>query len=296
VFTFDPDAAGEKAALKVYGDASKFNALTFVASGPAGLDPSDLRQQQGDSAVLEMLKNRKPLFEFVIQHRLSQFTLTDIDSRVAAARSAAPVVAEISDPALRSGYVRMLAEWVSLDVSDVSAMVGGSKAQATRSKVDSLRTSPALPQQEPVADKLETQIMQILLQNPSALNVQQLRRMQAAGVVSGIYKSLMDLILEYSDHLSDSSFANLLANKAGDLLQDTIRQLALAPLPMKSEADLEKYSQGIVSGAMIKALEREKTDLLAALRRAELASSDEQKAAIQRQLVELEAERRSLMN
>jgi hypothetical protein len=47
---------------------------------------------------------------------------------------------------------------------------------------------------------------------------------------------------------------------------------------------------------MIKALEREKTDLLAALRRAELASSDEQKAAIQRQLVELEAERRSLMN
>jgi DNA primase len=296
VFTFDPDAAGEKAALKVYGDASKFNALTFVASGPAGLDPSDLRQQQGDSAVLEMLKNRKPLFEFVIQHRLSQFTLTDIDSRVAAARSAAPVVAEISDPALRSGYVRMLAEWVSLDVSDVSAMVGGSKAQATRSKVDSLRTSPALPQQEPVADKLETQIMQILLQNPSAFNVQQLRRMQAAGVVSGIYKSLMDLILEYSDHLSDSSFANLLANKAGDLLQDTIRQLALAPLPMKSEADLEKYSQGIVSGAMIKALEREKTDLLAALRRAELASSDEQKAAIQRQLVELEAERRSLMN
>jgi DNA primase len=243
-----------------------------------------------------MLKNRKPLFEFVIQHRLSQFTLTDIDSRVAAARSAAPVVAEISDPALRSGYVRMLAEWVSLDVSDVSAMVGGSKAQATRSKVDSLRTSPALPQQEPVADKLETQIMQILLQNPSAFNVQQLRRMQAAGVVSGIYKSLMDLILEYSDHLSDSSFANLLANKAGDLLQDTIRQLALAPLPMKSEADLEKYSQGIVSGAMIKALEREKTDLLAALRRAELASSDEQKAAIQRQLVELEAERRSLMN
>jgi DNA primase len=190
----------------------------------------------------------------------------------------------------------MLAEWVSLDVSDVSAMVGGSKTQATRSKVDSLRTSPALPQQEPVADKLETQIMQILLQNPSAFSVQQLRRMQAAGVVSGTYKSLLDLILENSEHLSDLSFANLLANQAGDHLQDVIRQLALAPLPMKSEADLGKYSMGIVSGAMIKALEREKTDLLAALRRAELASSDEQKAAIQRQLVELEAERRSLMN
>ncbi|CAB4546660.1 MAG: DNA primase [Actinobacteria bacterium] len=296
VFTFDPDAAGEKAALKVYGDSSKFNALTFVASGPAGLDPSDLRQQQGDAAVIDMLKNRKPLFEFVIQHRLSQFTLSDIDSRVAAARSAAPVVAEIVDTALRSGYIRMLAEWVSLDVSDVAAMVGGNKAQATRARVEPLRTSTAMPQQEPVADKLETQIMQILLQNPTAFSLQQLRRMQAAGVISGAYKQLLDLIIENADHLADPSFANMLAHRGDEGLQNTIRQLALAPLPLKSEADLGKYSQGIVSGAMIKALDREKTDLLAALRRAELASSDEQKSAIQRQLVELEAERRSLMN
>ncbi|CAB4572308.1 unannotated protein [freshwater metagenome] len=296
VFTFDPDAAGEKAALKVYGDSSKFNALTFVASGPAGLDPSDLRQQQGDAAVIDMLKNRKPLFEFVIQHRLSQFTLSDIDSRVAAARSAAPVVAEIVDTALRSGYIRMLAEWVSLDVSDVAAMVGGNKAQATRARVEPLRTSTAMPHQEPVADKLETQIMQILLQNPTAFSLQQLRRMQAAGVISGAYKQLLDLIIENADHLADPSFANMLAHRGDEGLQNTIRQLALAPLPLKSEADLGKYSQGIVSGAMIKALDREKTDLLAALRRAELASSDEQKSAIQRQLVELEAERRSLMN
>ena len=46
---------------------------------------------------------------------------------------------------------------------------------------------------------------------------------------------------------------------------------------------------------MIKALEREKSDLLAALRRAEANASEEQKTAIQRQLVELEEERRSLM-
>ena len=187
VFTFDPDAAGEKAALRVYGDASKFNALTFVASGPAGLDPSDLRQQQGDSAVVEMLKNRKPLFEFVIQHRLSQFNLSDIDSRVAAARAAAPVVAEIVDPALRSGYTRMLAEWVSLDVTDVSAMVGGNKNQATRARVEPLRTSDALPTTEPIADKLETQIMQVLVQNPTAFSVSQLRRMQAAGISTPDY-------------------------------------------------------------------------------------------------------------
>lgn len=296
VFTFDPDAAGEKAALRVYGDASKFNALTFVASGPAGLDPSDLRQQQGDSAVVEMLKNRKPLFEFVIQHRLSQFNPSDIDSRVAAARAAAPVVAEIVDPALRSGYTRMLAEWVSLDVTDVAAMVGGNKNQATRARVEPLRTSDALPTAEPIADKLETQIMQVLVQNPTAFSVSQLRRMQAAGISTPDYKALLEIVLENAERISEPSFANLLATAADEGLQAVVRQLALAPLPLKSEADLGKYSLGIVNAAMIKALDREKTDLLAALRRAELAASEEQKVAIQRQLVELEAERRSLMN
>lgn len=296
VFTFDPDAAGEKAALKVYGDASKFNALTFVASGPAGLDPSDLRQQQGDSAVVEMLKNRKPLFEFVIQHRLGQFNLSDIDSRVAAARAAAPVVADIVDPALRSGYTRMLAEWVSLDVTDVASMVGGSKNQATRAKVEPLRTSEALPSSEPIADKLETQIMQVLVQNPTAFSVAQLRRMQAAGISTADYKALLEVVLENSDRLSEPSFANLLATSVDERLQAVVRQLALAPLPLKSDADLGKYSLGIVNAAMIKALDREKTDLLAALRRAELAASEDQKVAIQRQLVDLEAERRSLMN
>lgn len=296
VFTFDPDAAGEKAALKVYGDASKFNALTFVASGPAGLDPSDLRQQQGDAAVVEMLKNRKPLFEFVIQHRLSQFNLSDIDSRVAAARAAAPVVAEIVDPALRSGYTRMLAEWVSLDVTDVAAMVGGNKNQATRARVETLRTFEALPSAEPIADKLETQIMQVLVQNPSAFSVSKLRRMQAAGLTTPEYRALLEVVLENSERLAEPSFANLLVTAVEERLQAVVRQLALAPLPLKSEADLGKYSLGIVNAAMIRALDREKTDLLAALRRAELAASDEQKMAIQRQLVELEAERRSLMN
>ena len=295
IFTFDPDAAGEKAALKVYGDAGKFNALTFVASGPAGLDPADLRQQQGDTAVVEMLKNRKPLFEFVIQHRLSQFNLSDIDSRVAAARAAAPVVADIVDPALRSGYTRMLAEWVSLDVTDVAAMVGGNKAQTTRARVEPLRTSGALPTAEPIADKLETQIMQVLVQNPTAFDVSQLRRMQAAGISTPEYKALLEIVLEIADRISEPTFANLLATVAQDSLQSTVRKLALAPLPLKSEADLAKYSLGIVNAAMIKALDREKTDLLAALRRAELAASEEQKVAIQRQLVELEAERRLLM-
>jgi DNA primase len=295
IFTFDPDAAGEKAALKVYGDANKFNALTFVATGPNGLDPSDLRQQQGDSAIVEMLKQKKPLFEFVIQHRIAQYSLTDVASRVAAARAAAPIIADISDPALRSGYTRMLADWVSLEVSEVTSLVGDSRASNIRQKVEPLRTSEAIPRGSAPVDKFEQQIMQVVIQHPAFFTHPQLRRMQAAGLTSEQHRAVLDLVLENLDQIGDSSFANLIATKADENLLPVIRELALAPLPIKSEADLPRYAQGVVNGAMIKALEREKSDLLAALRRAEANASEEQKSQIQRQLVELEEERRSLM-
>jgi DNA primase len=242
-----------------------------------------------------MLKNKKPLFEFVIQHRISQFSLTDVASRVAAARAAAPVIAEIADPALRSGYTRMLADWVSLEVSEVASLIGEGRSNAVNQRVEGLRTSPAVTPQNPVVDKFEQQIMQVVVQSPLSFTTIQLRRMQAAGLTNSQHTQILDLVLQNLDGAADASFANLLVSIASEQLVPLIRELAVAPLPVKSDADVPKYAQGVVSGAMIKTLEREKADLLAALRRVEASGNEEQKSAIQRQLVELEDERRALM-
>jgi DNA primase len=137
--------------------------------------------------------------------------------------------------------------------------------------------------------------MQVVVQNPAAFSISQLRRMLAAGFTSPSHRKLVEMVLEHSDQIKDSGFVNLLVSSAPEELVPLIRQLALAPLPIKSESDLPKYSMGVVRGAMIKALDREKSDLLAALRRAEGAGREEHKLAIQRQLMELEDERRSLM-
>lgn len=295
IFTFDPDAAGQKAALKVYGASSKFNALTFVAVGPEGLDPADLRKQQGDAAVTTMLEAKKPLFEFVIRHRISQFPLTDLDSRVAAARAAAPVVAEIVDPALRGGYTRQLADWVSLEVSDVSALVAGNKQAAVRERVEPLRTNKPAAQEATPQRKHEEQILQVLLQHPSAFSLDKLRRMQAAGFNEREHRELIEVILQNPESLNEQNFANELSNRVGEHLLPLVRSLALAPLPVANDSELARYSAGVVSGAMLQTLNREKTDLLAALKRLEGSDSREQSEQIQRQLMSLEAERRALM-
>jgi DNA primase len=80
-----------------------------------------------------------------------------------------------------------------------------------------------------------------------------------------------------------------------DDLVGLIRELALASLPVRNDQALGKYSAGIVRGALMQALGREKTDLLAALKRIDPSNHPEQISQIQQQLVELETERRALM-
>ena len=71
IFTFDGDAAGQAAALKVFSGDQNFIAQTYVAVEPTGLDPCDLRLQHGDAAVRELVARRVPLYRFVMSNMLS---------------------------------------------------------------------------------------------------------------------------------------------------------------------------------------------------------------------------------
>ena len=79
VFTFDGDEAGQKAALRAFTEDDRFNAQTFVAVAPDGLDPCDLRLQRGDAAVRSLMETKQPMFEFAIDRKLSGFDLSTVE-------------------------------------------------------------------------------------------------------------------------------------------------------------------------------------------------------------------------
>jgi DNA primase len=293
IFTFDPDAAGEKAALRVYGDTDKFRALTYVAVGPDGLDPADLRLKFGNSAITEMLAKKRPLFEFVIRHRIARFELNDIGARVAAAKAAAPVIAQIADPALRGGYARQLAQWVTLEVNEVEQLVSVAQSGVRREAVAQLRTSTP-SEAKPVFDRRERQLLEVLLQVPNAFDENSLRRIAAAGLTDATLQQIAQVAIRLFSQRDQSNWANLLMTSLPDEFSELIRELAMAEMPVNDSADLERYAQGVVRGGQIQALGREKTELLAALRRID-PSNAEQSNAIQKQLVLLDQERRALM-
>ncbi len=129
IFTFDGDAAGQKAAMRAFGEDQRFYAQTFVAVEPGGMDPCELRMARGPEGVRALVDGRQPLFEFVIRTTLATFDLDTAEGRVGALRAAAPIVAGIRDTALRPEYSRLLAGWIGMDERSVRAEVANAGRQ-----------------------------------------------------------------------------------------------------------------------------------------------------------------------
>ena len=123
VFTFDPDAAGQKAALRAFTEARSVAAQTYIAVGPDGLDPCDLRLAKGEPAVRAMIQSRTPMFEYVMRHHVNQYDLGTAEGRVAGLRAAAEVLADIKDSMLRGQYAHELARMVGMDRAEVDRAI-----------------------------------------------------------------------------------------------------------------------------------------------------------------------------
>jgi DNA primase len=152
IFTFDGDAAGMKAAERAFGDDQKFMAQTFVAIEATGMDPCELRQKSGDTAVLDLVARRIPLVEFVLRSTVARFDLDTAEGRSAALDRGVPLVAQIKDHGLRDEYARRLGGLVGIDdplrvVHRVRGMVRSgnrpepAKAERPAEKVDEATAS-----------------------------------------------------------------------------------------------------------------------------------------------------------
>jgi len=120
VFTFDGDAAGQKAAMRAFGEDQRWASQSFVAVERSGKDPCELRQAQGDAAVRALVEDAVPMFEFAVRTTIARFDLTNAEGRIRALEAVAPIVARIRDRALRPEYTRTVAGWLGIEVEQVA--------------------------------------------------------------------------------------------------------------------------------------------------------------------------------
>jgi DNA primase len=112
IFTFDGDAAGQKAALRAFALEERFVTQTYVAVQPDDLDPCDLRVKHGDAAVRDLVARRVPLFEFAIKSVLGKHDLNTREGQFAAIDEAAPIIVRIKDRSKWKQYAVDLDRWI----------------------------------------------------------------------------------------------------------------------------------------------------------------------------------------
>ncbi|QGN47363.1 DNA primase [Micromonospora sp. WMMC415] len=168
IFTFDGDAAGQKAALRAFDDDQRFVGRTFIAVSPDNMDPCDLRLAKGDLAVRDLVARREPLVDFALRHVISRYDLDTVDGRVEAMRRAAPLVAKIKDREKRPEYVRKLAGDLGMEIEPVqrAVLAAGHAPPPGRGDGAPPRSAPAEPSVDSPRSMVEREALKLALQVP----------------------------------------------------------------------------------------------------------------------------------
>ncbi len=305
IFTFDPDAAGQKAALRAFSEEQRFAAQTFVAVAPEGLDPCDLRLGRGEQAVRDLINNKVPMFEFVIRQVVSRYDLDTVEGRVAALREAAPIVADIRDASLKPGYTRELARITGVDVLEAQAAVarGGARPTSptqTRTPGPADTTPTALdagPQPVTLANdpatRMERDAVMAMLQMPADVGAELLAEAAQSFMANPSLAVIRDAIGANQHDFAQNSWIESVSADVPENLRALVMQLAVAPLPERSEKEMTVYARAIVVALVERDVVRRKSDLMSRMQRLDPAATDESRE-IQRELMDLETKRRRL--
>lgn len=148
IFTFDGDAAGQKAAMAAFQEDQRFVAQTFVAVAENGMDPCDLRLHKGDAAVRSLIASRRPLFEFAIDSTLAKYDLATLEGRVLAMRAIAPIIAGIKDRDLRPAYMRKVSGQLGLELDEIQRAVAYAQNHPKLSRSQQAEAPAAVPRYE----------------------------------------------------------------------------------------------------------------------------------------------------
>ncbi|MBT2536837.1 DNA primase [Arthrobacter sp. ISL-69] len=318
IFTFDGDAAGQKAALRAFEEDQRFTAQTYVAVEPTGADPCELRQAKGDAAVRDLIGTRRPLFEFAIRASLKRHNLDTVEGRIAALRESAPVVAQIRDAGIRPAYARELAGWLGMPVEEVSRAVGVAAKRAAQGEspagqggaqqrtgatpgIAELPASGVVPSfnrpdpRDPVAS-MERQALEVALQEPAMLAGETWDRFSAAGFRTPAYQAVHDAMRASGPGLTVDPvrWVEQVMHEVPEPLRPLVSELAVVPLPASNAEGVLKYCRDILARLFELQITRVKADKMGQLQRLDASAHPEEFQRLNRELMVLEMERRSL--
>jgi len=266
IFTFDGDAAGQKAALRAFESDQKFVTHTFVAISPDNMDPCELRIAKGDAAVRDLVARRQPLFEFAVRSVLAGFNLETSEGRVAALERTMPLVASIKDTSLRDEYARRLAGWVGAPdelgvLERVRRIAGTSSGGRSRSAAAPDPRDPTL--------QVEREALKVAVQRPALLGPA-FDQLDPLAFTHLAYSEVRDAVAKAGGTGSTAGgdvWVNAVLEAAvDDRVRALITELVVEPILAATEPD-ERYARAQLAQLRVRAVDRQIADVKSRLQR-----------------------------
>jgi len=243
IFTFDGDAAGQKAALRAFGGDQNFVSQTYVAVEPDGLDPCDLRIKKGDEAVRALVADRVPLYRFVLSNVVGKYDLDRADGRVDALREGARLVSSIRDRSKVDAFSRELAGMVGLDPDEARAEVRrATHRRPAHDPADAAATTAPPPDVPSIGEPrfaVERETLMLVVQSPMTVG----RLSSDVGVddfTHPVLRSVWELVAAaggIAAGVGDPSWAARLRDSASEpAVAAAVSALAVAPLKRQPDA------------------------------------------------------------
>ncbi|KHK98321.1 DNA primase [Microbacterium mangrovi] len=308
VFTFDPDAAGQKAAVRAFAETRGLKAQSYVAVAPEGLDPCDLRLKRGDGAVRALMDTKVPMFEFVIDQRLSGFDLATVEGRVGALRSAAEVVAGIRDDIIRAEYERVLARRIGMAPDEVHRAVKSAARRADSREADGPRrfatpvadaaAEPAPPIERvtmaslPFEAALERDALMGLLQFGHRLDRSEFDRAAAQPFRHPALDAVRQVIAACDPERTGWSVEAV--SSVREPYRSLAAELLTAQFPARDDEHAVASTRAMARQLVRRSLDAEKQELLGAVQR--IPANSDGGRAVRLRLRELDAERQRLLD
>lgn len=316
IFTFDGDAAGQKAALRAFGGDQNFVSQTYVAIEPDGLDPCDLRIQKGDAAVRELVARRVPLYRFVLGNVLSRYDLDRADGRVDALREAARLVSSVRDKSKIDAFAREIAASIGVEVDEARAEVRRAAARAGKQQPQQAgrqsalaRSGPEQPEaapQRPAAPPLpslrdprfalERETLKLVLQHPKVVG-HTAKDVDGTDFQHPTYRAVWDVVAAAGGPMTgadDSGWVPRLRDHATDpAVSSALSMLAVEPILNAKEPDTAYVNAHVFRLQELTALRRI-ADLKSRLQRTNPVEHPVDYNKMFGELVALEQHRRSL--
>ena len=295
VFTFDGDAAGQKAALKVFQGDHNFMVQTYVAVEPSGLDPCDLWQRDGEAAVRELVGRRIPLYRFVMSNVLKGYDLERADGRLGALREATGLLGAIRDRSLVNQYLRDLAQMLGMDLEDVRREVanrsrrapGGSPGRDANPR--SGRADADWPDPNDPALRLERDTLKLMLQHPFTFD-QAWNSVQPEQFTHPGYAAVFRVIA--ATEPGDGWTEELRRGCPNELVLQLLVMLLVEPLLRQAD---ESYSLAHTNRLQLADLSRRITGLKSRLQRTDPVKEPESHETMFEELTGLELRRKRLL-